>query len=139
MSQVPTAVRVLLPPGSVVFGPGDSDPVDKVAELAPGGRVALADCRVGSGRRLRRRARRLGLDVHAEYVVLPTWSQATFVVEADQDTVAWLLTTLGTVPPGVRHGARLVDLLVRGATVTPWLHRAVAALAPGRLLVGVPR
>lgn len=139
MSEVPTAVRVLLPPGSVVLGPGATDTPDLLRGVAPGGRVGLVDSRVGSGRRLRRRARRLGLDVRAEYVVLPTWGQATFVVEADQDTVAWLLTTLGTVPPGVRRGAHLVDVLVRRATATPWLHRTVATMAPGRLLVGVPR
>lgn len=139
MSEVPTAVRPLLPPGSVVLGPGCTDDPEALRALAPGGRVALVDSRLGSSRRLRRRARRLRLQVRAEYVVLPTWSQATFVVEADEDTVAWLLKTLGTVPPGVRRGARLVDVLMRRATATPWLHRTVATTAPGRLLVGVPR
>lgn len=139
MTEVPTAVRVLLPPGSVMLGPGETGTRDQLRAVAPGGRVALGDNRLGSEWRLRHRARRLGLDVREEYVVLPTWGQATFVIEADTDTVAWLLGTLGTVPPGVRRWARLVDLLVRRVTVTPWLHRVVVTFAPGRLLVGVPR
>jgi hypothetical protein len=139
MTEFPTAVRVLLPPGSVLLGPGETGTRHDLREVAPGGRIALGDDRLGSGWRLRQRARRLGLDVREEYVVLPTWGQATFVIEADTDTVAWLLSTLATVPPGVRRWAHLVDLLVRRVTVTPWLHRAVVALAPGRLLVGVPR
>jgi hypothetical protein len=139
MTELPTAVRVLLPPGSVVLGAGRAGTDGQVRGLAPGGRVALVGRRIGSRGRLRRRARRLGLDVHAEYVVLPTWGRATFVVEADADTVSWLLQSLGTVPPGVRRAARLVDLLVQRAQATPWLHRVVTTLAPGRLLVGVPR
>lgn len=138
MSEVPACVRVLLPPGSILLGPTDRPQVTDLLRLGKEARVALAANGVGSRGRLQRRAARLGLSVQAEYVVLPTWQQPTFVVEDDRDLLGWLLASLATVPPNLTRGTWLVDVVAR-AIRTPWGRAAVARLAPARLLVGAPR
>lgn len=138
MNAVPPCVRVLLPPGSILLGPGGHSTLADLDQVGPGGRVGLADGTFGSRSRLRRRAARLGLEVEAEYVVLPTWGQPTFVVEDDRDLLDWLFLSLATVPPNVTRGAWLADVVTR-LLRTSWGRALAARLAPGRLLVGAPR
>jgi hypothetical protein len=138
MTELPPSVRVLLPPGSVLLGPGRSPKVADPRRLARGTPVALVDNRIGSRSRLRRRAARLGLDVEREYLVLPTWGQPTFVVEDEPDLLGWLFLSLATVPPNVTRGAWLVDVVTR-LLRTSWGRALASRLAPGRLLVGAPR
>lgn len=137
VTEVPTAVRVLLPPGSVLLGPG-ADAIADLTGVGPAGRVGLADGRPGSRSRLRRRAARLGLEIQAEYVVLPGWRHPTFIVEDDPDTLGWLFTNLATVPPNLTRWAWLADVAAR-VVGTSWGRAVAARLVPGRLLVGAAR
>jgi hypothetical protein len=138
MTELPPSIRVLLPPGSVLLGPGRSTKAADPARFAPGTPIALADNRIGSRSRLRRRAARLGLDVEREYLVLPTWGQPTFVVEDEPGVLGWLFLSLATVPPNVTRGAWLADVATR-VLRTPWGRALASRLAPGRLLLGAPR
>lgn len=137
MTELPPSVRVLLPPGSVLLGPGRQAAVD-LQQLGPLGRIALVDKRIGSRSRLRRRAAQLGIAVEAEYVVLPTWSQPTFVVEDDRAMLSWLFSSLATVPPNLTRGAWLADVVAR-VVRTPLGRTLASRLAPARLLVGTRR
>jgi hypothetical protein len=144
--SVPSCARIVVPGGTQVHWPERQEDAARVAVLPPGSLVALADRRPGARRRLRHAAYRLGVRVEVEYVVLPTWSRATFVAADDVSTVTWVLSTFSTTPPYVTRGAYLLDAAQRvwqrvaatraGAVTT---HRLVCALAPGRLLIGTRR
>lgn len=138
VSTLPMAVQVLLPAGSIVLWPGLArDGVD-LTDVARGRWIVLIDWRLGSRWRLRRRAARLGLLIQSEYLVLPSWGAAAFAVEDDPDTLAWLMTTIATVPPSLARGTRLLDVLLR-MLQGPGGRGALRRLAPGRVLVGVTR
>jgi hypothetical protein len=132
--RLPVAVRVLLTSDTLFVQPGEVPGDDLVRSLRPGQRVALADARIGSRRRLRTRARRLGLRIEAEYAVLPSWGQAAFVVQDRKPTLRWLFATVATVPPGLARGAAAVDLGLRAATAMRAV-RLAGHLAPGRLVI----
>jgi hypothetical protein len=132
--RLPVAVRVLLTADTLFVQPGEVPGDDLVGALRSGQRVALADARLGSRRRLRMRARRLGLRIEAEYAVLPTWGRAAFVVQDRKPTLRWLFTTVATVPPGLARGAAVVDLGLRAATATH-AARLAGHLVPGRLVI----
>jgi hypothetical protein len=135
MNALPAAVRLLLPQDSLVVPPGQTVDRATVQTLAPGQRVALADGRFGSRRRLRRRAASLGLEVYGEYAVLPTWGRGAFAVEDSPKTLTWAFSTIFTVPPDVARGALAVDLLLRGSRRSGLLGLS-GRVAPGRLLIG---
>ncbi len=135
-STLPMAVQVLLPAGSTVLWPGRLRGGGQLTDVGRGRCVVLIDWRLGSRRRLRRRAGRLGLLVQAEYLVLPSWGAAAFAAEDDPDTVAWLMATIATVPPSLTRGARLLDALLR-MMQAPGGRGALRRLAPGRILIGV--
>ena len=103
-------------------------------QIAAGTRVALSDHRPGGRKRLRRKALRLGLRIEREFVVLPTWHRAAFLVEDHDSTLRWLWATLATVPPGVARGAFVVDAAARGVPLIR-LWGAIGLLVPGRLLI----
>lgn len=141
--NVEAMARLLAGDDALLLGPrgaaGDARQTIAAAPTAPpviaaGTRVALADDRPGGRRRLRRRASRLGLRVDQEFVVLPSWHRAAFLVEDHASTLGWLWATLATVPPGVARGAFVVDAAVRGGPRTrPW--GFVGLLVPGRLII----
>jgi hypothetical protein len=135
VTPLPAAVRVLLPLDSLVVPPGQTIDQATVRTLSPGQRVALGDGRLGSRRRLRRRAAQLGLEVQAEYAVLPSWDRGTFAVEDCPRTLTWAFSTILTVPPNVARGALAVDLLLRGSRRSRLLGFS-GRVAPGRLLIG---
>jgi len=83
---------------------------------------------------LRRKAARLGLEISKEYVVLPSWRRPSFVVEDHPTTLAWLMMTLATVPPGVSRGSLLTEAAVRAGR--HWLVlAAVGIVVPGRVVI----
>lgn len=137
---VPESVRLLTEPGDLIIEPRrraerhGSLPPGGIASLPTGSRVVLTDDRPGGRIRLRRKAARLGLEVSREYVVLPSWRRPSFVVEDHPTTLAWLWTTLATVPPGISRGSLLAEVVVRAGR-----HRlvlaAVGSLAPGRVVI----
>jgi hypothetical protein len=132
--RLPVAVRVLLTSDTLFVRPGEVPGDDLVRSLRSGQRVALADARIGSRRRLRTRARRMGLRIEAEYAVLPSWGHAAFVVQDRKPTLRWLFATVATVPPGLARGAAVVDLGLRAATAMRAV-RLAGHLAPGRLVI----
>jgi hypothetical protein len=138
MTGVPEAVRLVTEPGDLILQPRWRAERSGIAALASGSRVVLSDDRPGGRIRLRRRAARLGLEISREYVVLPSWRRAAFVVEDHPSTLAWLWATLATIPPGVSRGSLLAEAAVRGGR-----HRLVLAMAgsvaPGRVVIASRR
>ena len=140
MGGVPESLRVLTEAGDLIIEPRrrgarhENLPRGRIAELPSGSRVVLVDDRPGGRIRLRRKAARLGLQVSSEYVVLPSWRRPAFVVEDHTTTLAWLMTTLATVPPGVSRGSLFAEAAVRAGR-----HRLVLALVgvlvPGRVVI----
>lgn len=141
---IPSAARVLLPQGAALAWPTSAADAERVMALPPGAPVALADRRVGSRARLRRDAARLGVAIDAEYVVLPTWSQATFVANDDPTSVRWLMSTLATTPPDLRRGRLAIHVALRvwgslaaaGRPGARLAARLLTVVAPGRLVIG---
>lgn len=144
MTQVPQAVRLLTEPGDLILEPRwhaelhNILPAGGIAALPSGSTVVLTDDRPGGRFRLRRKAARLGLQISREYVVLPSWRRAAFVVEDHPTTLGWLWATLATIPPGVSRGSLLAEAVVRGGR-----HRLVLAVvgsvAPGRVVIASRR
>ena len=145
MTGVPEAVRLVTEPGDLILEPRWHaerrtilPPGMGIAGLPPGSRVVLTDDRPGGRIRLRRKAARLGLQISTEYVVLPSWRRALFVVEDHPTTLAWRWATLATIPPGVSRGSLLAEVAVRGGR-----HRFVLAVAgsvaPGRVVIASRR
>lgn len=134
MKPLPAAVEVVLPSGSVVAGRTRRARSSEVV-VGGDGRLVLAGTWMGSRLALHRRAARLGLVVEAEYLVLPTWGHASFVVDAHPDVFGWFLHNFATVPPGLSRGARVVDLVL-ATMARPVLLRLLGLLAPGSLIVG---
>jgi hypothetical protein len=144
MTAVPEVVRLIIEPGDVILQPRrhakrhNSFPPGGVAAIPSGSRVVLTDDCPGGRIRLRRRAARLGLQISREYVVLPSWRQAFFVVEDHPATLAWLWATLATVPPGVSRGSLLAEAAVRGGRHGLFLALA-GNVAPGRIVIASRR
>ena len=145
MTGVPEAVRLVTEPGDLVLEPRwDAERHDilpagmGIAGLPPGSRVVLTDDRPGGRIRLRRKAARLGLEISREYVVLPSWRRASFVVEDHPTTLGWLWATLATVPPGVSRGSLLAEAAVRGGRNRLVL-AVVGSVAPGRVVIASRR
>jgi hypothetical protein len=143
---VPASASVLVPSGAPVVWPSVPADAERALGLPAGSPVALADRRAGGRGRLRRAAGRLGVEVESEYVVLPTWSSATFVAADDRDAVTWLLSTFLTTPPRVVRGrlvfevvSRLVAAVTRTRVGATSVRFVLGALVPGRLVVGVRR
>jgi len=138
MTQVPRSVRLLTGPGDLIIEPRRRTERRRIADLPPGASVVLTDDRPGARIRLRRDAARLGLQISKEYIVLPSWRRPSFVVEDHPTTLAWLWTTLATVPPGVSRGSLLMSV-----AVTAGRHRlvlaAVGGVAPGRVVIASRR
>jgi hypothetical protein len=134
MTGVPESVRLVTEAGDLIIEPRRRAARDGIAALPSGSSVVLTDDRPGGRIRLRRRAARLGLEISREYVVLPSWRRPSFVVEDHPTTLAWVWTTLATVPPGVSRGSLLAEAAVRAGR-----HRLVLAVvgsvAPGRVVI----
>lgn len=135
MKPVPAAVELVLPENSLIADPSWRGRSSVLGGADASCRIVLTGTRMGSRLWLHRRAARLGLIVESEYLVLPTWGHASFVVDAHPDVLAWFMSNLATVPPGLSRGARVagvaLDLCSR-----PGLLRWLGLLAPGSLVVG---
>ena len=134
MTGVPESVRLVTETCDLIIEPGRRAERSAIAGLRSGLTVVLTDDRPGGRMRLRRKAARLGLQISREYVVLPSWRRPLFVVEDHPTTLAWLWTTLATIPPGVSRGALLAEGALRVGR-----HRLVLAVvgsvAPGRVVI----
>lgn len=140
---LPPAAGLLVPTGAVVAWPSEHTDGVRVRRAPAGTVVALADRRPGGRRRLRRAAARLGVRIDAEFVVLPSWRLASFVMSDDVVPLAWLVETFLAPPPGVALGHSAVhgmSRLARRAIAHPGgaaaVRLLVAAAVPGRLVIG---
>jgi len=97
-----------------------------------GGDVVLCDDRPGSRFRCRSLARRAGLRVEREFIVLPTLARPWYVVEDAPEALTWFATAVLTVPPG----ARLQRAAALAVTVLGLLVPRLGWLAPARIVVG---
>ena len=136
--SLPESVRVLTEPGDLIIEPRGRAGRRAIDAIPAGSAVILTDDRPGGRIRLRRRAARLGLQISREYVVLPSWRRPSFVVEDDPKTLAWLWTTMATVPPGVSRASLLAEAAVRAGR-HPLLLAVVGSVAPGRVVIASRR
>jgi hypothetical protein len=138
MTGVPESVRLVTETCDLIIEPRRRAERPGIAGLRSGSTVVLTDDRPGGRMRLRRKAARLGLQISREYVVLPSWRRPFFVVEDHPTTLAWLWTTLATIPPGVSRGSLLAEGALRVGR-----HRLVLAVvgsvAPGRVVIASRR
>lgn len=132
MSAVDAALALLVPRGTPVVTVDRTRPASDTAlpVLTSGERLVLLDGRRLGAHRLRRLAVGAGLVVDRELVVLPSLSEAAFVVEDAAESLGWFWNAFATVPPGRAKGA----LLVTVATVLG-RHRIVLDRV-GRLVAG---
>jgi len=135
---VPESVRLVTGPGDLVIEPRGRAGIGAIDALPDGSAVVLTDDRPGGRIRLRRKAARLGLQISREYIVLPSWRRPSFVVEDDPKTLAWLWTTMATVPPGVSRGSLLAEAAVRAGRRSRVLS-VVGGVAPGRIVIASRR
>jgi len=134
MIGAPEAVRLITEPGDLILAPRGHGQARGISGLAPGARVVLSDDRPGSRIRLRRKAARLGLQICREYVVLPSWHRAAFVVEDHPSTLAWAWANLATIPPGVSRGSFLAEAALRGGRYR-LVQALVGSVVPGRAVI----
>ncbi|HET6738640.1 MAG TPA: hypothetical protein VFH76_06890 [Kribbella sp.] len=92
------------------------------------------DQRPLSRRRLRAAARRLGVVVEREFVVLPTIARPMVVIDDAEEAIRHFWTAVATVPPGLALTAVPASALLGLARRAPW--RWTGALAPARVVIG---
>lgn len=111
----------------------DPDP-RALKELAAGTPVVLVSDLPLSRRRLRRTARRAGVEIDRELLVLPTTGSPRVLVDDDEASVRYLWGAVAMVPPGVARAAAPAALALAVARRLPWSW--TGALAPGRVVLG---
>lgn len=84
--------------------------------------------------RLRRLARRAGVTIERELVVLPGTRRVVAIADDTETAVRHLWDNVATVPPGLVLAALPAALALRVARRLPWT--VTGALAPGRVLIG---
>lgn len=137
MTAVPLCVQLVVPAGATVLSslPRHADPSLAAAGAAGGSEVVLVAHRTVDAVCLHRRARRLGLVVERDFVVLPSLRRPWCCVELDGGGLSWLWQTLGTVPPGWTVAAPALQLALRVGRHSRIVSLA-ARVAPGRVVLG---
>lgn len=107
------------------------------ARFAPGTKVAVACNAPFSSVRLRRAARRAGVSVDRELIVLPSLSSPWVIVDDLEAPVQHFLRSIATVPPGLTFSMIPATLALAVARAVPW--RWLGLVAPGRVLIGTKR
>lgn len=123
--------RLFQPTGAVLLTATQSRAVRR---LPPGTPVMVADHRLLS--RWRQARWRSALSIEREVVVLPTLAHPVALVDVTPEAVQQFWA-LATVPPGITWAAVPASLVLMLARRLPWSW--TAALAPGRVVVGVRR
>lgn len=134
MKSLPSRVRVLIDPASIVIEPLSMRfriRLDQVPHQTP---IVLIGSRIGARGQLRLVAARSGLRIEREYVVLPSWRSPIFVVEDNVNTLRWIWSSFATVPPGVKKGRRTADLALSLGRREPLL-ALLRWLAPSRIVI----
>lgn len=131
-AHVATGPWRLLGPEGMVETRGACAPA--LRALPVGTAVCLVEDRALARWRLRRLARRAGIVVERELIVLPRVSAPIVVLDDARESVTAFWQRIAAVPPGVARAHALADLAVRAARLLPW--RVTGAVAPGRVLIG---
>jgi hypothetical protein len=132
LSQAPW--RALCPRGVVELRNPTASTLQRLASGTP---VALV-CESHLARvRVRRRARRAGIRVVRELVVVPSTSSPIVLLDETRAAVRHFWTSVAAVPPGLTRASAPATLALRLARVLPW--RCTGLVAPGRVIVGVRR
>lgn len=113
---------------------GARDPWQALSRLPAGTPVTVVDDRPLSRWRLRRLARRAGICIERELIVLPTCGRPIAVVDDVESAVHQFWCSLATVPPGLTATAIPAAVALRVARSLPWTW--TGAMAPGRVIVG---
>lgn len=108
--------------------------VRQLRRLAPGTTVCLVVDQPLARLRLRRLARRAGVTVRRELVVVASTASPLMLVDDHESAVAHFWNAVATVRPGMARTALPASLLLRLARRAPWTW--TGALAPGRVLIG---
>ncbi len=111
----------------------DPEP-DRVRRTPPGRPVVLVTDRPVGRRRLRRTARRAGVTVERELLVLPGTRHALVSVDEDPTAIRHLWDAVAAVPPGLTWATLPASALVIVAGRLPW--RWSGALLGGHVLIG---
>jgi hypothetical protein len=122
---------LLAAPGSVEVRLGD---LPRLAALGPGHPVALVVPCTVTRRPLRRAARRVGLVIERELIVLPSVDRPLLVVDDSPSAIRLLWRSVALVPPGVTRGGGALGLALRLARMAPT--PLTGLLPPGRVLLG---
>jgi hypothetical protein len=122
--------RLLLPVDAVVITVTERRAaVAEVRALPARTRVALV-----GGRRLRRVARRAGLRIDVEYVVLPSLAAPVAITQIADEALRWTTSTVLTVPSGITRWHAPVWYAIRVVRAFPRLLGWVPA--GDRIMVG---
>jgi hypothetical protein len=108
--------------------------VEQVRRAGPGEPLALVTDRLLGRRRLRRLARRAGLIVERELLVLPGTRRALVTIDEHPAAVRLLWDNVAAVPPGLTWSSLPVGLALRLARRLPW--HWTGSLVGGHVLVG---
>jgi hypothetical protein len=114
------------------------DPDQRSLELLPSGTaVALVSDGLLGRWRLRGRARRAGVRVDRELIVVPSTRSPIVVLDDSRAAVGHFWSSVVAVPPGVTWAHAPLTVLLLAARRAPW--RWTGAVVPGRVLVGSRR
>jgi hypothetical protein len=105
--------------------------------LPPGTAVALVTDGPLKRIRVRRRARRCGVRIDRELVVVPTTTSPLVVLNNTEDAVRHFWDAVAAVPPGLTWASAPAGVALRLGRLAPW--RWTGTLAPGCVLVGYRR
>jgi hypothetical protein len=124
--------RVVAPSGSVRIDVGDGEGRAQAERLAARTSVVLVASGRRGGARLRSFAEEAGIELDREYLAFPSADAAAYLVENDPATAKLFVKNVLAAPPNASFALRMgVSLFRRLGTPA-----ALAALAPGRIVVG---
>lgn len=107
---------------------------EQVRRAGRGERLILVSDRLLGRARLRRAARRGGLVVEREMLVLPGTRRALVTVDEDSAAIRMLWENVAAVPPGLTWAALPASAAVRLARRVPW--QWTGAVIGGHVLIG---
>lgn len=102
--------------------------------LPPGTPVCLVLDAPGSRWLLRALARRAGVTVDRELIVVPSTRSPLLVLDDAAEPVARLWHGVATVPPGIARGWWAATMALHAARRMPW--QWTGAVLPGRVVIG---
>lgn len=119
------------------FRRGSGALLDEVGALASGSHVIVRSPAPFARRRCRRFASAAGVDIHREYLALPTASTPAYLVEDSPAATAYFLRSIIAPPPG-RIWTAPVRMCLSALSRLPYPGLVARSVAP-RMVVGTRR